>query len=176
MQQMWEEESHKLIPTKLHPDHQVNQGEQSTFHQMSGGGPLNSTMMQTMHTMPPGIGGGVISGYGPQSSQHAEARQPMHDHNTYRTSVGFFKQTSRNDVGSTPTGTHNTQAHVPGGPQMDAAVHKMQFVVKNSGSKPYLEQMQDSRKRHSSVARDGVDGAVRSTSFQGSALAPQNQA
>ena len=154
MQQMWEEESHKLIPTKLHPDHQVNQGEQSTFHQMSGGGPLNSTMMQTMHTMPPGIGGGVISGYGPQSSQHPEVGQPKHDQNTYKTSVGFFNQTSRNNAGSTPIGTHNTQAHLPGGPQMDAAMHQMQFAMKNHGGKQYV--MEESRKRHSSVVRDGT--------------------
>ena len=128
---------------------------------MSGGGPLNSTMMQTMHTLPPGIGGGVVSGYGPQSSQHPEVRQPMNDHSTYKTSVGFFNQTSRNNAGSTPINTQhnynskNTQAHVPSGPHIEAT--QKHLVSK----KQYIEKMEESRRRHSSVVRNAT---IQSTS------------
>ena len=65
----WEEESHGLIPARIHPDHQRNQmGDQtSSNNKLSGSGPQNTAMLQTMHTMPAGVRGGPQSGYGPNS-------------------------------------------------------------------------------------------------------------
>ena len=94
--QVWEEESHGLIPARMHPDHLRNQGAEQSYQKISGGGPMNSTMLQTMHTMPAGIGAGQ-SGYGPGSQR--DPAQLMGDNSNFKTSIGFF---NNQNSGSTP--------------------------------------------------------------------------
>lgn len=94
---------------------------------------MNNTMMQTMHTMPAGIGTGIQSGYGPGSTQ--DPNQGLPDNNTYKTSVGFFKN---QNSGSTPIGGQ------PGSSNMaaQALAHRQ-----------YIEKIEEQRRRHSSVVR-----------------------
>lgn len=118
----------------MHPDHLRNQGmEQSTYQKISGGGPMNSTMLQTMHTMPAGIGAGHQSGYGP-GSQH-DPTQLMGDNSNFKTSIGFF---NNQNSGSTP---------INGQPS--------NLANQTHAQKQFIEKIEEQRKRHSSVVRGG---------------------
>lgn len=136
--QIWEEDSHGLIPTNAHPGRQRQlHGDQSTFQKPSGQGHLNSTMMQTMHTMPGGAGGGMPSGYGPGSTQ--EVAKPMPENgNNFKTAVGFFNK--NHNSGSTP---------ITGQPGSNAAAQAL-------AQRQQIEMIEEQRKRHSSVVRGQV--------------------
>lgn len=94
---------------------------------------MNSTMLQTMHTMPAGIGAGHQSGYGPGS--HRDPAQLMGDGSNFKTSIGFF---NNQNSGSTP---------INGRPS--------NLANQTHAQKQFIEKIEEQRKRHSSVVRGG---------------------